>query len=154
MLMAYLLNTQKRSLAHIQKAVAYQPSAYLEMDQDARSNLDILQNSRTGRKGDTLLSLLDATKTAMGGRLLKQWLERPLLDIDAISVRQNQVQDLLEHFFERSELQERLTKVYDLERLAGRVAFGTVNGRDLIQLQTSLDQVPAIQDVLSKLDVR
>ena len=152
MLMAYLLNTQKRSLAHIQKAVAYQPSAYLEMDQDARSNLDILQNSRTGRKGDTLLSLLDATKTAMGGRLLKQWLERPLLDIDAISVRQNQVQDLLEHFFERSELQERLTKVYDLERLAGRVAFGTVNGRDLIQLQTSLDQVPAIQDVLSKLD--
>ncbi|MCW1009259.1 DNA mismatch repair protein MutS, partial [Streptococcus anginosus] len=85
-------------------------------------------NSRTGRKGDTLLSLLDATKTAMGGRLLKQWLERPLLDIDAISVRQNQVQDLLEHFFERSELQERLTKVYDLERLAGRVAFGTVNG--------------------------
>ena len=62
------------------------------------------------------------------------------------------MQDLLEHFFERSELQERLTKVYDLERLAGRVAFGTVNGRDLIQLQTSLDQVPAIQDVLSKLD--
>ena len=152
MLMAYLLNTQKRCLAHIQKAVAYQPSAYLEMDQDARNNLDILQNSRTGRKGDTLLSLLDSTKTAMGGRLLKQWLDRPLLDIDAISVRQNQVQDLLDHFFERSELQERLTKVYDLERLAGRVAFGTVNGRDLIQLQTSLDQIPAIQDVLGKLD--
>ncbi|MCI1893715.1 MAG: DNA mismatch repair protein MutS [Lactobacillus sp.] len=152
MLMQYLLTTQKRSLAHIQKAVYYEPAAYLEMDQDARTNLDIIKNSRTGRKGDTLLAVLDKTKTAMGGRLLKQWLDRPLLDLNAILARQNQVQDLLDHYFERSELQERLTKVYDLERLAGRVAFGTVNGRDLIQLQTSLDQVPTVQAVLQKLD--
>lgn len=152
LLMQYLLTTQKRSLAHIQKAVYYEPAAYLEMDQDARTNLDIIKNSRTGRKGDTLLAVLDKTKTAMGGRLLKQWLDRPLLDLNAILARQNQVQDLLDHYFERSELQERLTKVYDLERLAGRVAFGTVNGRDLIQLQTSLDQVPTVQAVLQKLD--
>ncbi|MFD1428993.1 DNA mismatch repair protein MutS [Lacticaseibacillus mingshuiensis] len=152
MLMQYLLATQKRSLAHIQKAVFYQPANYLEMDQDARTNLDILKNSRTGRKGDTLLAILDATKTAMGGRLLKQWLERPLLDLGHITARQDQVQTLLNHFFERSELQDRLTKVYDLERLAGRVAYGNVNGRDLIQLQTSLDQVPALQDILAKLD--
>ena len=152
MLMQYLLTTQKRSLAHIQKAVAYEPAEYLEMDQDARTNLDIIKNSRTGRKGDTLLAVLDRTKTAMGGRLMKQWLDRPLLDLAAIADRQNQVQTLLDHYFERSELQDRLTKVYDLERLAGRVAFGTVNGRDLIQLQTSLDQVPAIQEILTKLD--
>ncbi|WP_461225056.1 DNA mismatch repair protein MutS [Lacticaseibacillus suihuaensis] len=152
MLMNYLLTTQKRSLDHIQKAVAYQPSAFLEMDQDARVNLDILKNSRTGRKGDTLLDVLDRTKTAMGGRLLKQWLDRPLLDLAQIKTRQDQVQDLLDHYFERSELQERLTKVYDLERLAGRVAYGTVNGRDLIQLQTSLDQVPALQSILQALD--
>lgn len=151
-LMQYLLITQKRGLAHIQKAVAYQPSAFLEMDQDARANLDILANSRTGKKADTLLWLLDETKTAMGGRLLKQWLERPLIDMVAINRRQQQVQALLDHFFERSELQERLTKVYDLERLAGRVAFGTVNGRDLIQLQTSLDQIPAVQDILLRFE--
>ncbi|KRO17984.1 DNA mismatch repair protein MutS [Lacticaseibacillus saniviri] len=151
-LMQYLLITQKRGLAHIQKAVAYQPSAFLEMDQDARANLDILSNSRTGKKADTLLWLLDETKTAMGGRLLKQWLERPLIDMVAINRRQQQVQALLDHFFERSELQERLTKVYDLERLAGRVAFGTVNGRDLIQLQTSLDQIPAVQDILLRFE--
>ncbi|MFD1485764.1 DNA mismatch repair protein MutS [Lacticaseibacillus baoqingensis] len=152
MLMQYLLTTQKRRLAHIQKAISYQPSSFLEMDQDARTNLDILKNSRTGRKADTLLSILDQTKTAMGGRLLKQWLDRPLLDLQQIKARQDQVQDLLDHYFERSELQERLTKVYDLERLAGRVAYGNVNGRDLIQLQTSLDQVPAIQDIIAKLD--
>lgn len=122
------------------------------MDQDARANLDILSNSRTGKKADTLLWLLDETKTAMGGRLLKQWLERPLIDMVAINRRQQQVQALLDHFFERSELQERLTKVYDLERLAGRVAFGTVNGRDLIQLQTSLDQIPAVQDILLRFE--
>lgn len=152
LLMQYLLATQKRSLAHIQTAVAYTTANYLEMDQDARVNLDILKNSRTGLKGDTLLSVLDQTKTAMGGRLLKQWLDRPLLDIAAISTRQKRVQDLLDHYFERSELQARLTKVYDLERLAGRVAFGNVNGRDLIQLQTSLDQIPALQEILGKLD--
>ncbi|WP_390405024.1 DNA mismatch repair protein MutS [Lacticaseibacillus jixiensis] len=152
MLMQYLLATQKRSLAHIQKAVAYQPSEFLEMDPDARANLDILKNSRTGRKADTLLAVLDQTKTAMGGRLLKQWLDRPLLDLSAITARQDQVQNLLARFFERSELQERLVKVYDLERLAGRVAYGNVNARDLIQLQTSLDQIPAIQDILGKLD--
>ncbi|WP_225046708.1 DNA mismatch repair protein MutS [Lacticaseibacillus kribbianus] len=152
MLMNYLLTTQKRSLDHIQKAVAYQPSAFLEMDQDARANLDILKNSRTGRKGDTLLAVLDRTKTAMGGRKLKQWLDRPLLDLEAITARQNQVQNLLDHYFERTELQERLTKVYDLERLAGRVAYGTVNGRDLIQLQTSLDQMPALESILQKVD--
>ncbi|WP_461214360.1 DNA mismatch repair protein MutS [Lacticaseibacillus sp. GG6-2] len=152
MLMQYLLSTQKRSLAHIQQAVAYQPSEFLEMDPDARANLDILKNSRTGRKGDTLLAVLDQTKTAMGGRLLKQWLDRPLLDLKQITARQDQVQDLLDHYFERSELQERLIKVYDLERLAGRVAYGNVNARDLIQLQTSLDQIPAVQDILAQLD--
>lgn len=152
MLMQYLLTTQKRSLAHIQKAVAYQPSQYLDMDMDARVNLDILKNSRTGRKADTLLAVVDQTKTAMGGRLLKQWLDRPLLDLKAINARQEQVQDLLDHYFERSELQQSLTQVYDLERLAGRVAYGNVNGRDLIQLQTSLDQIPSIQAILDQLD--
>ncbi|KRM86823.1 DNA mismatch repair protein MutS [Lacticaseibacillus thailandensis DSM 22698 = JCM 13996] len=151
MLMQYLLNTQKRSLAHIQRAVPYTPSAFLEMDSDARRNLDILSNSRTGKKADSLLWLLDKTKTAMGGRMLRNWLERPLLDYRAITHRQQQVQAFLDHFFERTELADNLNQVYDLERLAGRVAFGNVNGRDLQQLATSLDQLPAILDTLDRI---
>lgn len=152
MLMQYLLSTQKRSLAHIQRAVPYTPSAFLEMDSDARRNLDILSNSRTGKKADSLLWLLDKTKTAMGGRMLRNWLERPLLDYQTITHRQQQVQAMLDHFFEWTELADNLNQVYDLERLAGRVAFGTVNGRDLQQLATSLDQLPAILDTLDRID--
>ena len=154
MLMRYLLETQKRSLAHIQKAKAYAPAAFLDMDADARRNLDIVSNSRTGRKAGSLLGLMDNTRTAMGGRMLRSWLERPLLDVNAIAARQEQVQTLIDNFFERTELADALTKVYDLERLAGRVAFGTVNGRDLLQLATSLDQMPSIQDVLSRMNAK
>jgi len=111
-----------------------------------------MRSIRTGKKQGTLLWLLDETKTAMGGRLLKQWLDRPLIVKADIETRQNKVAALLDHYFERSNLQEELVKVYDLERLAGRVAFGSVNGRDLIQLKTSLYQVPKISYILSELD--
>jgi DNA mismatch repair protein MutS len=151
-LLAYLLRTQKRSLGHLQKAVHYEPSDYLKIDHYSKRNLELLQNSRTGKKGGTLLWLLDQTKTAMGGRLLKQWLERPLLSIKKIELRQKQVKILLDHFFERSELADELTSVYDLERLAGRVALGTVNGRDLLQLKQSLQQIPKIRYLLQQID--
>ncbi|KRL03030.1 DNA mismatch repair protein MutS [Liquorilactobacillus capillatus] len=151
-LVTYLNVTQKRSLGHLQRAVHYEPTDFLKMDSYSKRNLEILQNSRTGKKQGTLLWLLDATKTAMGGRLLKQWLERPLLDAKKIVSRQNKTESLLQHYFERSTLQEELTSVYDLERLAGRVAFGNVNGRDLIQLKQSLQQVPKISYVLNELD--
>ena len=87
-------------------------------------------------------------KTAMGGRLLKQWLDRPLIQPKKITARQEMVQSLLDSFFERADLQEALTKVYDMERLVGRVAFGNVNGRDLLQLKSSLKQVPLIAQLL------
>ena len=88
----------------------------------------------------------------MGSRLLKRWLDRPLIDPKQISARQDKVQELLEHYFERNNIQQELIKVYDLERLAGRVAYGSVNGRDLIQLKTSLLQVPKIKYTLETLD--
>ncbi len=88
----------------------------------------------------------------MGGRLLKQWLDRPLVDKTAIMNRQERVAVLVNAYFERHNLQEELTQVYDLERLAGRVAFGSVNGRDLIQLLTSLRQIPKVQHVIENLD--
>ncbi|AVL00256.1 DNA mismatch repair protein MutS [Pediococcus inopinatus] len=151
-LLTYITVTQKRSLAHLQKAVAYEPSYYLRMDHYSKYNLELTRSIRSGKKQGTLLWLLDETRTAMGGRLLKQWLDRPLIRQVEIEDRQTKVAELLDHYFERSSLQEELVKVYDLERLAGRVAFGNVNGRDLIQLKTSLRQIPKIKYVLGELD--
>lgn len=147
-LLSYLSVTQKRSLSHIQKAVEYQPDHFLKMDHYSKFNLELSQSIRTGQKKGTLLWLLDETKTAMGGRLLKQWLDRPLIQERQIKERQEMVQSLLNAYFERLDLQAALTNVYDLERLAGRVAFGSVNGRDLIQLRTSLEQVPTIRQLI------
>lgn len=151
-LLSYLALTQKRSLDHLQKAVEYQPDHFLKMDHYSKVNLELTQAIRSGKKQGTLLWLLDETKTAMGGRLLKQWLDRPLIQKSQITSRQEQVASLLNAFFERADLQEALTKVYDMERLAGRVAFGSVNGRDLLQLKASLQQVPRIRTILQGID--
>ena len=148
-LLTYLSVTQKRSLGHIQKAEEYQPEHFLKLDYFSKTNLELTRSIRTGKKLGTLLWLLDETKTAMGGRLLKQWIDRPLIQKRQINARQAMVSSLLNAYFERMDLNESLTKVYDLERLAGRVAFGNVNGRDLIQLKTSLMQVPQIRQLLA-----
>ncbi|MFC6347217.1 DNA mismatch repair protein MutS [Vagococcus carniphilus] len=147
-LISYLQVTQKRNLDHLQQAISYQSDHFLKMDYYSKYNLELAKSIRTGEKKGTLLWLLDETNTAMGARLLKQWLDRPLVQEKQIVTRQNMVESLLNAYFERMDLKDRLKKVYDLERLAGRVAFGTVNGRDLIQLKTSLNQVPGIRQVL------
>ncbi|MBP1048002.1 DNA mismatch repair protein MutS [Enterococcus sp. BWM-S5] len=147
-LLTYLAVTQKRSLGHIQQAVEYQPNHYLKMDYYSKFNLELTRSIRSGKKQGTLLWLLDETKTAMGGRLLKQWLDRPLIQEKQIFKRQEMVQSLLNAYFERVDLQAAFAKVYDLERLAGRVAFGSINGRDMIQLKTSLEQVPMIRELI------
>ncbi|MGX6961884.1 DNA mismatch repair protein MutS [Vagococcus xieshaowenii] len=147
-LLAYLSNTQKRSLGHIQQAQSYEPAHFLKLDHYSKFNLELSQSIRSGKKQGTLLWLLDETKTAMGGRLLKQWLDRPLIQASQIEARQNMVASLLNAYFERLDLQEALKNVYDLERLAGRVAYGSVNGRDLLQLKVSLQQIPAIRELL------
>ena len=152
LLVSYLLTTQKRSLAHLQKAISYRPSSFMKIDHYSKTNLELMTNMRSGKRQGTLAWLLDETKTAMGSRLLKRWLDRPLIDPKQISARQDKVQELLEHYFERNNIQQELIKVYDLERLAGRVAYGSVNGRDLIQLKTSLLQVPKIKYTLETLD--
>lgn len=147
-LLTYLSVTQKRSLGHLQQAVVYQTEHFLKMDYYSKYNLELTKSIRTGKKHGTLLWLLDETKTAMGGRLLKQWLDRPLIQEKAIFARQEMVASLVTNFFERTDLQESLKGVYDLERLAGRVAFGSVNARDLLQLKNSLEQIPAIRAIL------
>lgn len=147
-LLHYLKETQKRDLGHLQQAVHYETSNYMKMDYYSKRNLELAASIRgKGRQG-TLLWLLDNTQTAMGGRMLRQWIDRPLIDRNKIIERQNDVSELMAHFFERLELVENLKNVYDLERLAGRVAYGNVNARDLIQLRNSLYQIPRIRATL------
>ncbi len=148
-LVSYLAVTQKRSLTHLQKAEVYIPEHFLKMDHYSKHNLELAASIRTGQKKGTLLWLLDETKTAMGGRLIKQWIDRPLIQEKPIKERQDVVESLINHFFERTDLNEALTRVYDLERLAGRVAFGNVNGRDLLQLKTSLSQIPLLKQIIA-----
>lgn len=151
LLLDYIQATQKRSLQHLKRAVIYEPSDFLELDHNSQYNLELIRNIRTGKKAGTLLWLLDQTKTAMGGRKLKQWIERPLVNRKLINQRHDAVAVLLDHYFERNQLQDELIKVYDLERLAGRISFGSVNGRDLIQLKASLKQVPKIKYILEQI---
>ncbi|GLC87281.1 DNA mismatch repair protein MutS [Lysinibacillus piscis] len=144
-LLAYIDRTQMRSLSHIQTFTYNEAQHYLRIDSSSKRNLELIQSIRGGDQKGTLLWLLDDTVTAMGGRKLKQWLHQPLATRTAIDARLAIVTDLLEAYFVRTELQALLKQVYDLERLAGRVAFGNVGGRDLAQLRDSLRQVPMIQ---------
>src|SRR5699024_5030065 len=116
-------------------------------------NLELTTSLRDGSRTGTLLWVLDQSKTAMGGRMLRNWLDKPLINVHEIKKRQDLVENLLNHFFERTDLNEVLTRVYDLERLAGRIAYGTVNARDLIQLKRSLEQIPMIIEILSLMNV-
>lgn len=145
----YLYRTQKRSLDHLQHVSVYVIDQYMKIDYFSKRNLELTETIRSKGKKGSLLWLLDETKTAMGGRLLKQWIDRPLLNKEKISYRQNLVETMIAQYFERLELREKLKEVYDLERLAGRVAFGNVNARDLVQLKRSLQQIPMIQSLVA-----
>lgn len=151
-LVGYLLQTQRRSLAHLQIARSYEVSQYLQMSHTVRDNLELTVSAKTGKKMGSLFWVLDKTHTAMGGRLLKQWLSRPLLSVDGLTKRQEMVQALLDGYFTRANVIDALKGVYDLERLTGRIAFGNVNARELLQLAHSLDAVPTIMDTLEKSD--
>lgn len=153
-LIQYLQKTQKRSLEHIQEVQVYQVNQFMKIDLYSKRNLELTETIRTKGKKGSLLWLLDQTMTAMGGRMLKAWIDRPLIDKTKITNRLNMVETFMNHFFERQELRELLRQVYDLERLAGRVAFGNVNARDLIQLKNSLHQIPEIEAVIERLDNR
>ena len=147
----YLYRTQKRSLDHLQKVSVYKVQQYMKIDYFSKRNLELTETIRSTAKKGTLLWLLDETMTAMGGRMLKQWINRPLIDKAEIGRRQELVQLFVGQFFERQELREKLKEVYDLERLAGRVAFGNLNPRDLMQLKRSLLQVPSLKHILESL---
>lgn len=148
----YVIRTQKRSLDHLQPVEIYYTNQFMKIDVHSKRNLELTETLRTKEKTGSLLWLLDKTKTAMGGRMLKQWMERPLIQKERIEERLEMVETFVNDYFLREDLKEKLKEVYDLERLAGKVAFGNVNARDLLQLRRSLLQVPAILEAISLLD--
>ncbi|WP_019412920.1 DNA mismatch repair protein MutS [Paenisporosarcina sp. TG20] len=147
-LVNYLLRTQKQSLDHIQAFKFQEREELLTIDFHSKRNLELIQSIRGGDQKGTLYWLLDETMTAMGGRKLKQWLHQPLANRLKIEARLEIVTELLEAYFIRADIRETLKEVYDLERLIGRISFGTANGRDLSQLRQSLQQIPQIKNQL------
>ena len=147
-LLSYLYETQKTDLSYLQTLRYYSAGGFLELDPVARRNLELTETLRGKEKKGSLLWVLDKTKTAMGGRLLRSWLERPLLDPVAISRRLEAVGWLVDHPVEREELGQVLREITDLERLISRVVYGTAGARDLVSLAAGLDKLPLLQNLL------
>ena len=150
-LLQTLLTLQKNSLAHIRQLQYYTTGLFMELDLDARRNLELTETMRSKEKKGSLLWVLDKTQTAMGGRMLRSWLEKPLLDPLQIDRRQNVVDELVRRTVDRGELQAALKDVTDLERVTTRIVTGTVNGRDLLGLADGLRALPNIKQQLSLL---
>ena len=151
LLLYYLDVLQKRNLSHFQEVVIKEKEQYLEMDIHTKRNLELTECLRTKERTYSLLWLLDNTKTAMGSRKLKYFIENPLLDINMINKRYDIVSKLLEEFILSEELRNDLYEVYDLERLCGKLSFGSANGKDLLQLKASLKVLPSIKEKLEKI---
>ena len=150
-LLYYLNIDQKRNLSHFQKVKIIKKNTYMEMDIHTKRNLELTECLRTKERTYSLLWLLDNTKTAMGSRRLKSFIENPLLDISEINKRYNIVTNLLEDFITAEELRRDLYEVYDLERLCGRISFGSASAKDLLQLKSSLKVLPSIKEKLVKI---
>mgnify|MGYP004629296227 FL=1 len=151
-LINYFRKTQKRSLDYLQVAHVIKTNKALQIDAYSRLNLELTRTIRSDEKYGSLYWLLDNTKTAMGGRLLKQWISKPSSDINEIIARQDMIQSFIDNFMIRNDVRVMLDEVYDLERLIARISFGNANGRDLLQLKTSLKPLPALKVALSKLN--
>ena len=151
-LISYLKKTQKRNLDYLQTVRVIKAAKTLQIDSYSRLNLELTRTIRSDEKYGSLFWLLDQTKTAMGARLLKQYIQKPSSDEKEILTRQSMIGSLIEKFMNRQELQVALDEVYDLERLIARISFGNANGRDLLQLKASLKAVPALKDILLDLE--
>ena len=148
-LLSTLLKLQKNDLAHIRALEYYASGKFMELDLDARRNLELTETMRAKEKKGSLLWVLDKTRTAMGGRLIRSWLEKPLLDVAEITRRHAAVEELVENTICRSELQEAFRDVTDLERVMTRIVTGTVNARDLLGLARGLRALPEVKKQLS-----
>ena len=148
-LITYIIKIKMTSLSHLQKAIIKVNNNYLKMDIHTKRNLELTETLRLKQRQYSLIWLLDKTKTAMGSRMLKNYIENPLIDKDEINKRYDVVETLLEEFILKEDLKTLLYEVYDLERLSGRIAFGNANARDLLQLKNSLKVLPDIKNILN-----
>lgn len=149
--LGYIQETQRAALTHINDITRYSLEEYLQIDSASQRNLELTRTIRDGRTDGAVLGVLDHTMTSMGGRLLRHYLERPLLDIEAISERHEAVQRLVDHVSAREELREQLRRVYDIERLLTKLLYGSGNARDLVALKESLRRIPDIQLIVGDL---
>ena len=147
-LLDYFTETQKMKLEHINRIAIYEVQKYMALDINTRRSLELTERMRDKSKVGTLIWVLDKTSTSMGGRLLRRWLNDPLLEVSEIKERLAAVSELKDNVILRGELVEELSKVYDIERLAGKVAFGSINAREMNSLKNSLEHMPALKENL------
>lgn len=150
-LLAYIIHNQKSDLSHMQRLVIRTAKDSLKMDMHTQRNLELTETLRQKNRNFSLIWLLDKTKTAMGARLLKKYILNPLVDKEKIEKRYDTVDTLLREFILKEDLENLLYDVYDLERLSGKIAFGNANGKDLLQLKSSLKVLPQIGLLLKKI---
>ena len=151
-LLSYLHETQKTDLSHVDDLEYYRRGQFMELDLTARRNLELTETLRSKEKKGSLLWVLDKTKTAMGGRMMRSWLERPLLSVTEIDRRNAAVAALAENTMAREELILALQGISDMERLVGRIVYGTAGGRDLVSLRPAMERLPQVKAQLSAFD--
>lgn len=149
-LLSYLEDTQKRSLKHLTILNIYEPKQFMVLDYYTRRNLELTETVRDRSKKGSLLWLLDRTQTAMGTRLLRRWIDKPLLSLKEIQERQDAVEALYKNMILRDDMRRELQPIYDLERLVGRISYGNANAKDLHALKLSLRRVPTLAELCSQ----
>lgn len=151
-LLQYLFETQKTSLSHLTRITPYQSNKYMIIDSSTRRNLELVETMREKQKKGSFIWVLDKTKTAMGARLLRSYVEQPLIDKGNINDRLDAIEELNNNLTLREELREYLNPIYDLERLIGRVSYKSANPRDLIAFKNSLAMIPHIKYIINQLE--
>ncbi len=148
-LINYFTETQKVKLEHLNKIQVYEVRKYMALDINARRSLELTERMRDKSKKGTLIWVLDKTSTSMGGRLLRRWINDPLINVEEINERLEAVKELKDNMMLRGDISELLKKVYDIERLAGKISYGNANARDMISLRNSLSNLPELKQILS-----
>ncbi len=146
----YLDATQRRSMAHLKPMEMIYENEFMKMDYNTKMNLELVKNLRSTHKENTLFTFMDHCKSAMGSRLLKKWIEFPLIDVTKINQRLDAVEYLNDDFLTKGELKEHLSSVYDMERLCARVAYGNANARDILRLSKTLEHAPTILSLFNE----
>ncbi len=147
-MLSYIRDNEKRDISYIRELTVYSDGQYLEMDVNTRRNLELTESMRTKEKRGTLLWVLDKTKTAAGARMIRQWVEHPLMSVGAITTRQDAIEELVGDYMRREEMRELLSQVLDMQRLLTRVVYGNANGRDLLAILSTVSILPEMRQHL------